>query len=73
MRNDGRIRYIDAPVLRDRDVEAGGDLGKSGSGLDQRLYYTTDANKFRGGVPQAAPAPAGPSARARRPRPAEEG
>jgi len=27
-----------------RDVEAGGDLGKSGSGLDQRLYYTTDAN-----------------------------
>ena len=37
-------RYIDAPVLRDRDVEAGGDLGKSGSGLDQRLYYTTDAN-----------------------------
>ena len=32
------------PVLRDRDPGAGGDLGKSGSGLDQRLYYTTDAN-----------------------------
>ena len=25
-------------------MEAGGDLGKSGSGLDERLYYTTDAN-----------------------------
>jgi RHS repeat-associated protein len=37
-------RYIDAPICRDRDVAAAGDLGKSGSGLDQRLYYTTDAN-----------------------------
>lgn len=37
-------RYIDSPVLRDRDVEAGGDLGKEGSGLDERLYYLTDAN-----------------------------
>ncbi len=37
-------RYIDAPVLRDRDAAAGGDLGKSGSGLDERLYYLTDAN-----------------------------
>jgi len=37
-------RYIDAPVLRDRDVDAGGDLGKNGSGLDERLYYLTDVN-----------------------------
>ena len=42
-------RYIDAPVLRDRDsdgdgVGADGSLGKTGSGLDERLYYLTDAN-----------------------------
>ncbi|MCG3180448.1 MAG: hypothetical protein BIFFINMI_02809 [Phycisphaerae bacterium] len=37
-------RYIDAPVLRDRDTVAGGDLGKAASGLDERLYYTNDAN-----------------------------
>ena len=40
-------RYIDAPVLRDRDADADsstGDLGVTGSGLDERLYYTTDAN-----------------------------
>jgi len=30
-------RYIDAPVLRDRDTDDDGDL-------DERLYYTTDAN-----------------------------
>jgi RHS repeat-associated protein len=38
------IRYIDAPVLRDRDAAAGGDLGWMGSGLDERRYYTNDAN-----------------------------
>ena len=38
------LRYIDSPILRDRDVAAGGNLGKTGSGLDERLYYTTDAN-----------------------------
>jgi RHS repeat-associated protein len=32
-------RYIDAPVLRDRDAD-----GQSGTGLEERLYYTTDAN-----------------------------
>jgi len=37
-------RYIDAPVCRDRGVAAGGDLGVTDSGLDERLYYTTDAN-----------------------------
>jgi len=31
------IRYIDAPVLRDRDTDDDGDL-------DERLYYTNDAN-----------------------------
>ena len=36
-------RYIDSPILRDRDSAAGGDLGKTGSGLDERLYYLTDA------------------------------
>jgi RHS repeat-associated protein len=40
-------RYIDAPVLRDRDADSDsetGDLGVTGSGLEERLYYTTDAN-----------------------------
>ena len=40
-------RYIDAPVLRDRDADDDsetGDLGVTDSGLDQRFYYTTDAN-----------------------------
>lgn len=36
-------RYIDAPILRDRDNATGGDLGKTSSGLDERLYYLTDA------------------------------
>jgi RHS repeat-associated protein len=39
-------RYIDAPVLRDRDSDDDsetGDLGQEGSGLDERLYYCTDA------------------------------
>lgn len=36
-------RYIDSPILRDQDAASGGDLGKSGSGLDERLYYLTDA------------------------------
>ena len=40
-------RYIDAPVLRDRDADADpatGDLGLGGSGLEERLYYLTDVN-----------------------------
>ncbi len=37
-------RYIDAPILRDRDAGADGDLGIEGSGLDERLYYLTDAH-----------------------------
>jgi len=37
-------RYVNALILRDRDNAAGGDLGKTGSGLDERLYYLTDAN-----------------------------
>ena len=40
-------RYIDAPVLRDRDADEDaqtGDLGVTDSGLEERLYYTTDAN-----------------------------
>ena len=41
-------RYIDAPVLRDRDSDSDGDpedgdLGKADSGLDERIYYCTDA------------------------------
>jgi len=31
-------------VLRDRDLDAGGDLGKTGSGLDDRHYAQQDAN-----------------------------
>jgi len=41
------LRYIDSPVLRDRDADGDsetGNLGKTDSGLDERLYYTTDAN-----------------------------
>jgi len=38
------LRYIDSPVIRDRDAGEGGDLGKTGSGLDERLYYLTDGN-----------------------------
>ena len=41
-------RYIDAPILRDRDSDADGetgDLGRTGSGLDERLYYVTDAHR----------------------------
>ena len=34
--------YIDDVVLRDADVNGGGNLGISGSGLDQRLYYQQD-------------------------------
>jgi hypothetical protein len=30
-------RYVDAPILRDRDTTAGGNLGRSGSGLDERV------------------------------------
>ena len=40
-------RYVDALVCRDRDADADsgtGDLGVTDSGLDERLYYTTDAN-----------------------------
>lgn len=41
------LRYIDAPVLRDRDADGDsetGDLGVTDSGLEERLYYATDAN-----------------------------
>jgi len=38
------LRYVDTPILRDRDAAGGGHLGKTDSGLDERLYYTTDAN-----------------------------
>src|SRR5438552_12956920 len=38
------IAYVDAMVLRDRDVAVGGDLGKTGSGLDERVYVQQDAN-----------------------------
>jgi len=32
------LRYIDAPVLRDRNADGqSGSLGKSGSGLEERL------------------------------------
>jgi len=44
------IRYIDAPVLRDRDGDDDGetgDLGASGSGLEERLYYMTDQPSSR--------------------------
>jgi hypothetical protein len=40
-------RTIDAPIIRDSDgdgVAADGDLGKADSGLDERLFYVTDAN-----------------------------
>jgi RHS repeat-associated protein len=40
-------RYIDAPVLRDRDADEDsetGDLGQTDSGLEERVYYLTDAN-----------------------------
>jgi len=41
------LRYIDAVVVRDRDADdnAGtGIYGKASSGLEERLYYTNDAN-----------------------------
>ena len=38
------LGYVDAMVLRDRDTTTGGDLGKTGSGLDERLYVQQDAN-----------------------------
>jgi hypothetical protein len=42
-------RYIDAPILQDRDsdndgVLTDGSLGITDSGLDERVYYLTDAN-----------------------------
>jgi len=37
MRDEGRIRYIDAPVLRFHDGDTDGTI-------DDTLYYTTDAN-----------------------------
>ncbi len=33
------VRYIDAPICRFRDAD-----GSSGNGLEETLYYTTDAN-----------------------------
>ena len=38
------VRYMDDLVLRDRDVAAGGDLGVTGSGLDERFYAMQDPN-----------------------------
>lgn len=38
------LAYVDAMVLRDGDATSGGNLGKSGSGLDERLYAVQDAN-----------------------------
>jgi hypothetical protein len=41
------LRYIDSPVLRDRNADANnstGILGKASSGLEERLYYQTDAS-----------------------------
>ena len=41
------MRYIDSPVLRDRDADgnaATGDLGAAASGMEQRVYYLTDGN-----------------------------
>jgi len=40
-------RYIDALILRDRDADADlqtGELGKSASGLEERVFYLADAN-----------------------------
>jgi len=40
-------RYIDALILRDRDADANpqtGELGKSASGLEERVFYLADAN-----------------------------
>ncbi len=34
--------YVDDVVLRDAEVNGGGNLGITGSGLDQRLYYQQD-------------------------------
>jgi len=41
------LRYIDSPVLRDRDADgnaATGGLGAAASGMEQRVYYLTDGN-----------------------------
>jgi RHS repeat-associated protein len=36
------VGYVDDVVLRDAEVNGGGNLGITGSGLDQRLYYQQD-------------------------------
>jgi RHS repeat-associated protein len=36
--------YVNALILRDSDTTGGGNLGKSGSGLDERVYVQHDAN-----------------------------
>jgi len=41
------LRYVDAPILRDRNADGDsqtGGYGLNGSGLEERLYYLTDAN-----------------------------
>jgi RHS repeat-associated protein len=38
------LRYVDDLVLRDRATGSGGDLGKNGSGLGERLFALQDAN-----------------------------
>jgi len=48
-------RYIDALILRDRDSDgssATGDLGQTGSGLDERLYCLQDANFNAAALPR---------------------
>ena len=58
------MRYIDAPVLRDRDADGNagtGDLGKSSSGLEQRVYYLTDGNFNPEGAPSGVTALGSPN------------
>ena len=56
------LRYIDSPVLRDRDADgnaATGDLGAAASGMEQRVYYLTDGNFNPLGIPSNVTALAG--------------
>ncbi len=42
------LRYIDAPIFRDRDTDGqtnANDYGLANGGLNERLYYTNDANQ----------------------------
>jgi len=56
------LRYIDSPVLRDRDADgnaATGDLGAAASGMEQRVYYLTDGNFNPNGAPSGVTTLAG--------------